>query len=84
MTQAIAEPTLTENGVAFTVSVDFIKRDCIISKEALAKLSLLQNGIADPMETFRAFEAKINGVARRMVVANVQGTPLQLGPDSFH
>lgn len=74
---------LTENGVAFTVSVDFVKRDCIISRDALAKLSHLQAGMVDLMETFRAFEAKINGVARRMVVANVKGSPLQIGPLSF-
>lgn len=84
MTQPAAEPMLTENGVAFTVSVDFVKRDCVISKDALVKLSRLQTGVADPMETFRAFEAKINGVARRMITANVQGTPLQLGPHSFY
>lgn len=84
MNRPIAEPILTKNGVAFTVSVDFVKRDCVISEEALAKLSALQPGTSDPIETFRAFEAKINGVARRMVAANVQGTPLQLGPDSFH
>lgn len=84
MIQSTAEPTLTESGVAFTVSVDFIKRDCIISRDALAKLSALQSGIDDPLATFRAFEAKISGVARRMIAANVPGTPLQLGPDSFH
>jgi hypothetical protein len=84
MTQLMVEPILTKNGVAFTVSVDFIKRDCVVSTDALAKLSPLEAGIVDPMGTFRAFEAKINGVARRMVAANVQGTPLQLGPHSFN
>lgn len=84
MSAAAAEPRLTENGVRFTVSVDFVKRDCIISIDALAKLSAAQSGISDPMEVFHAFEAKINGVARRLVAANVQGIPLQLGPHSFH
>jgi len=79
----ISTAMLTENGVAFTVSVDFVKRDCVISRDALAKLSQLQAGMVDLMETFRAFETKINGVARRMVVANVKGTPLQIGPLSF-
>jgi len=77
------EPRLTTDGVVFTVSVDFVKRECMISAEALSKLSRFQNGVADPMETFRAFEATINGVARRMVAANVKGTPMRLGPDSF-
>jgi hypothetical protein len=83
MTQATG-PTLTENGVAFTVAVDFVNRDCVISWDALPKLSDVETGIVDPMETFLAFEARINGVARRMVAANVQGTPLQLGPRCFY
>lgn len=84
MTHPIAEPQLTDTGIAFTVRVDSTNRNCVISKEALAKLSQLRAGISDPMETYRAFEATINGVARRMVAANVPGTPLALGPDSFH
>ncbi len=84
MTQLTAQPTITEHGITFTVRVDSVNHDCVISKEALAKLSQLRHGISDPMETFQAFEAKINGVARRMVAANVPGTPLQLGPQSFH
>jgi hypothetical protein len=79
-----ARAQMTEEGVTFTVRLDSINRECIISKEALSKLSQLKSGISDPMETFRAFEATITGVARRMVAANVQGTPLQLGPNSFH
>ncbi len=84
MTDHIAQPQLTKNGVAFTVRVDSVNRDCLISCEALAKLSRLRTGTSDPMETFLAFEATINGVARRMVTARVPGTPLLLGPDSFH
>jgi hypothetical protein len=75
---------MTENGIAFTVRVDWVDRDCVISNDALLKLSELKPGIADPMETFRAFEATIKGVARRMVAANVQGSPMRLGPNSFH
>ncbi|MGH8807105.1 MAG: DUF1488 family protein [Noviherbaspirillum sp.] len=84
MTHSVAQPKMTENGIAFTVRVDSINRDCLISMDALSKLSQLRSGVSDPMETFRAFEATINGVARRMVTANVPGTPLQLGPRSFH
>lgn len=84
MTQSTSEPRLTDHGVAFTVRVDSVNRECVISTESLMKLSALKSGAEDPMETFRAFEATINGVARRMVAANVKGTPLQLGPESFH
>jgi hypothetical protein len=83
MDQSTLQPQLIEDGIAFTVRVDSVNRDCVISKEALSKLSQLRSGALDPMETFLAFEAAINGVARRMVSANVPGTPLQLGPNSF-
>lgn len=84
MTHSTTEPRMTSAGVSFTVRVDSVNRDCFISNEALAKLCQLKGGDNDLMETFRAFEATINGVARRLVAANVRGTPLQLGPDSFH
>jgi hypothetical protein len=81
---ATTEPSMTSTGIAFTVRVDSIDRECVISREALAKLCTLKGLDTDPMGTFRAFEATINGVARRLVAANVPGTPLQLGPNSFH
>jgi hypothetical protein len=84
MENHLSQPRVTESGIAFTVRVDSVDRDCVISNDALAKLSALQNGMHDPLQTFHAFEAKINGVARRLVSANVPGTPLLLGPDSFH
>jgi len=83
MTQTTTEPIITKSGIAFTVRVEFVNRECIVSNEALAKLSKLRDGNADPIETFRAFEATINGVARRLVAAGVPGDPLLLGPQSF-
>lgn len=83
MTLPTTEPNLTTAGVAFTVRVDSVSRACLISHEALAKLGRLKTGDSDPMATFRAFEPMINGVARRLVAANVPGTPLLLGPQSF-
>lgn len=84
MEQRTHQPHAVENGIAFTVRVDSIDHECVISNDALAKLSELRSGDHNPMETYCAFEAKINGVARRLVAANVQGNPLQLGPNSFH
>jgi hypothetical protein len=71
------------SGVAFTVSVEFVKHDCIVSREALSKLARSNPDETDLMETFRAFEANIEGVARRLVSAGVPGNPLTLGPQSF-
>lgn len=80
-----ADPALTQEGVAFTVTtLDYVKRECLISTEALAALSPHQIGQFGPLEIFKAYEAKICGVARRMAAANVQGTPLRLEPRSFH
>lgn len=83
MTQSATEPISTNAGIAFTVRVDSVKHDCIISNEALAKLCKLKDGKLDPMETFQAFEATINGVARRLVAAGVPSAPLMVGPQSF-
>lgn len=80
---ATTQPCLTENGVAFTVRVDSVNHDCVISADALSKLSQLGNGELDLMDTFHAFEANINGVARRLVSAGVAGTPLQITPHYF-
>lgn len=78
-------PRLLKKGVKFTVSVEFIDHDCLVTLEALNKLANLPEGNeADPMAIFRAYEAQICGVARRLIAANVQGKPLLLGPHSFH
>jgi hypothetical protein len=78
-----SQPHLVHDGVAFTVYVDYVKRDCLISSEALAQLSELGAGEADPMQTYCAYEANINGVARRLVAAGVAGTPVELGVRNF-
>lgn len=80
---ALSQPHLAGNGVAFTVSVEFVKRNCIISADALTKLSELGTGEADLMQTFLAHEANIAGVARRLVAAGVSETPLRLDTKSF-
>lgn len=83
MTLPIEPPQVTDNGIAFSVRVDCEKRECLVSTEALLKLCRMKNGAKAPMEMYLAFEATINGVARRMVAARVPGTPMLIGPDSF-
>jgi hypothetical protein len=78
-----SQPHLISNGIAFTVSVDCVKRDCVVFADALTKLSELAPGESDLMQTFLAYEANINGIARRLVSAGVPGTPLQLGIKNF-
>jgi hypothetical protein len=80
------QPHLTSDGVAFSVSVDYVQHECLITDEALKKLSVLGSAPAseiDSMKIFHAYEAKINGIARRLVAAGVQGTPLRVNANSL-
>jgi hypothetical protein len=76
--------TVGTNGITFTVQVDYIKRECFISNEALQKLADRKGFDGTPEAAFRAMEPAITGVARRMVHARVGGTPLLLNADTFH
>ena len=77
-------PRVLKAGVKFTVCVEFVEHECLVTREALEKLANLKSGEADPMTIFRAYEGQICGVARRLIAAKVPGRPLQLGPQSFH
>lgn len=86
MSHYTPQPLLTREGVVFTVRVDSLDRECLITEEALHKLSALKNinvvG-SDTMDVFHAFEDTINGVARRLVAARVPGTPLMMRSSTF-
>jgi len=77
------QPGLTAEGVEFTVTVEYVIHNCVISREILSKLSHSEDKSVDFLDTFRAFQAKINGVARRMVMAGVGGSPIVLGLQNF-
>lgn len=83
MYKTTCEPRLDEDGVTFTVEVGFTDRECVVSKNALAHLRRMKGGQQEPMEIYRAFEDQIHGVARRLVVAGVGGSPLVLGAAYF-
>jgi hypothetical protein len=85
LTRTSHKPTLIADGVAFSViTADFTRHDCIISREALESLSRQQVGGFGPLEIFQVNEAKIRGVARRLIAARVPGSPLQIEAHSFH
>lgn len=78
-------PAVVDGGIVFMVTtLDFSKHQCIISEEALLSLAALKNGDFSLMEIFLAHEAKIRGVARRLIAAKVKSSPLQLEARSFH
>ncbi|MDB5762029.1 MAG: hypothetical protein JWQ21_1024 [Herminiimonas sp.] len=86
MNQYIDQPRMTKSGVVFSIRIGSRSRECLISEEALKKLSALKNvdaSDADPMEIFHAFERTIDGAARRLITANVRGTPLLMQADTF-
>jgi hypothetical protein len=86
MTHYTPQPLLTREGIFFTVRVDSMDRKCLITEEALDKLSALRKievRDADTMDIFHAFENTINGVARRLVAARVPGTPLMMTSNTF-
>lgn len=82
----LQQPRLTKEGICFTVRVDSLDRECLITEEALQKLLELKPDAqdeADMLDVFHAFEAKINGVARRLVFARVSGSPIVLRSNTF-
>lgn len=84
MYKTISEPRVADDGVTFSVEVGFTDRECIVSKNALARLGrATSSDQLDYLSTYRAFEDRIHSVARRMVVAGASGTPLVLGASCF-
>jgi hypothetical protein len=83
MSELRSAAKMTKKGVAFSVNVEFVDRECFISNEALIKLASQMFTAIGPMKTFLELEANITGVARRLVRAGVQGSPLQLTPNTF-
>lgn len=81
-----AMPTLTQEGILFTVVVDSVCRDCMVSNDglhALSDLRSIDDADVDMLDLFHAYEARINGVARRLVVARVAGNPLIMSRATF-
>ncbi|HEY4073882.1 MAG TPA: hypothetical protein VGM52_12340 [Herbaspirillum sp.] len=78
-----AKPRLTKAGVTFSVTVEFTTYSCLASNEGLAKLCEHLDTKETAMQTFLAFEAKIHGVARRLIAAGVPRNPVVLGPNAF-
>ncbi len=83
MSHTLAEPRATSDGVTFTVAVEFKDYECLVSTEALSDLSRSQDPQLDLLKAYKAYEAKIQGIARRLVTAGVTGTPLVLQPKHF-
>jgi Protein of unknown function (DUF1488) len=87
MSRYLSQPRMTKTGVLFTIRTDREDRECLISREALERLSAIKNidaSDAESIEIFHAFEATIDSVARRMADEAVRGPLLVLQPAAFN
>lgn len=78
------EPMLSEEGVRFAITIEQSLHPCLVTHDALQRLSREHGFSLDAMNTYRAFEAKINSVARSRVLRGARQLPLVLGAGSFH
>lgn len=83
MPKSSPAPRLTRNGVTFTVTVEFKDYKCLVPQDTLIKLCKSQDPQLDLIATYRAYEGKIRGVARRLIAAGVAGTPMRLESKYF-
>jgi len=78
MSTVMDSPHMTEDGVAFTVAVGFMKRECLIPRQTLSYLCRTCVDDVDCMSAFRTHEDAILAVARRMAIAGAGQAPIIL------
>ncbi|GIZ50269.1 DUF1488 family protein [Noviherbaspirillum aridicola] len=86
MTSTTTQPRLTQDGILFSVTVESVRRNCVVTRDALQTLSQLKSmddAGGGLLGIFHAYEAKISGVARRLVGARVAGNPLLMNKATF-
>lgn len=86
MTNQSTQALVTKQGVLFSVIVECERRDCLITPDALQELSQLRSmdeAGGGLLGIFHAYEAKISGVARRLVGAGVGGSPMLMNRATF-
>jgi hypothetical protein len=79
----MAQPRMTRRGVVFTLRMERVDQECLISLEALERLSASKNidaSDADLMDIFHAFESTIDCAARRIAAERARDALLVLGP----
>lgn len=79
-----SEPMLTSEGVLFTVMIELTPHQCVVTRDALAQLAREHGFSMNPINTYRAFEAKINSVARSQLFRRKGHSSLVLEAGFFH
>lgn len=72
MSKSTLLPHLTQEGVAFNINLNSVEHECLISRDALVKLSLSKNidaSDAETMDIFHAFESTIKDMTRTLIAA---------------
>jgi len=83
MDNVLAAPLLTKAGILFSVTVEFKQYQCLVPATTLSDLSHSQDPKLDLLDTYRAFQSKIEGVARRLISAGLEGKPLVVSSGYF-
>jgi hypothetical protein len=83
MDNVLAAPRLTNAGILFSVTVEFQQYQCLVPATTLSDLSHSKDPKLDLLDTYRAFQTKIEGVARRLIGAGIIGKPLVIGSGYF-
>ncbi|PUA19977.1 DUF1488 family protein [Glaciimonas sp. PCH181] len=84
MDNVLAAPRLTRAGILFSVIVNYQHYQCLVPAATLAALSHSKDPKLDLLNTYRAFQTKIEGVARRVINAGVAGVPVVVSSGYFH
>ena len=83
MDNSLESPRLMKDGVMFTVTVDYRNYDCMVSQQTLADLCQSGRKKLDLLDAYGAYEARIKGVARRLIAAGITGSPILLETKYF-
>ena len=76
MVNSLESPRLMKGGVMFTVVVDYQSHDCLVSRQTLCDLCRSAGKKIDLLDAYGAYEARIKGVARRLIAAGITGSPI--------
>ncbi len=83
MDNVLAATRRTNAGIVFSVVVEFQEYRCLVPRATLSYLSHSIDPKLDLLGTYRAFQTKIEGVARRLIGAGIVGKPLIISSDYF-
>lgn len=83
MDTILPAPRLTRAGILFSVVVEYRHYRCLVPAATLAVLSHSKDPQLDLLTTYRAFQTKIEGVARRVINAGVAGVPVVVSSEYF-